>query len=248
MGSQTGQAGSSELERELEKEMFERIQEENLQLKEEIERLRQRESVYSWSQVSEKTSPVPPPPRREWEGENRARFTPGGTQVPTTPPPMEEVEIASLSMVVGSRDQEGVPHEVARGPGGVRGVTECGGDKVCLGLKVEERGKECDGLRGWQEMERKNVEVMTPLEARAAWLEREARRLQEAMHAANQGDGRRLKSTYWSTPFERVSEREQEDAQDEERDSLKAIPSCFQSYLNLMFGMPLWRRAIGLLS
>lgn len=95
MGSQTGQAGSSELERELEKEMFERIQEENLQLKEEIERLRQRESVYS------QTSPVPPPPRREWEGENRARFTPGGTQVPTTPPPMEEVEMPVFPWWVG---------------------------------------------------------------------------------------------------------------------------------------------------
>lgn len=80
LGSQAGQAGSSELERELEKEMFEWIQEENLQLKEEIERLRQRESASSWSQVSEKTSPVPPPPRSEWESENRARFTPGGTQ------------------------------------------------------------------------------------------------------------------------------------------------------------------------
>lgn len=224
LGSQTGQAGSSELERELEKEMFERIQEENLQLKEEIERLRQRESASSWSQLSEKTSPVPPPPRREWESENRARFTPGGTQVPSTPPPTEEVEMPVFPWWVGSRDQEGVPHEVARGPGGVRGASECGGDKVCLGPKVEERGKECDGLRGWQEMERKNVEVMTPLEARAAWLEREAKRLQEAMRAANQGDGRRLKSTYWSTPFERVSEREQEEAHDEERDSLKAIP------------------------
>lgn len=224
LGSQTGQAGSSELERELEKEMFERIQEENLQLKEEIERLRQRESASSWSQLSEKTSPVPPPPRREWESENRARFTPGGTQVPSTPPPTEEVEMPVFPWWVGSRDQEGVPHAVARGPGGVRGASECGGDKVCLGPKVEERGKECDGLRGWQEMERKNVEVMTPLEARAAWLEREAKRLQEAMHAANQGDGRRLKSTYWSTPFERVSEREQEEAHDEERDSLKAIP------------------------
>lgn len=220
---QTNQGdGSQSLERELEKRMFEWVQEENLLLKQEIERLRQKESASSWSQVSEQASPVPPPPKREREPEHGARFTPNGTRVPDLPP-SEEVRVPEFPWWADEHQAACV--------GEVPGDKELGGVKVCPGHKAQEGDceygglKDCHGPGGGEVHEHgANGREMTPLEARAIWLEREAKKLQEAMNAAHQAEGRRLKSTYWSVPFEKTYGKNTEEMGSEDRDGLKSIP------------------------
>ena len=244
---QIGQAGeSSSLERELEKRMFEWVQEENWRLKMEIERLRQRESTSSWSQASEKMSPVPPPPRGEEGWRARAKFTPNRTRVPDMPPP-EDMRVPEFPWWTGQELHGEPSQEEVRDHGRDLRPGVCGGAKVCPGPKAPAGVWGCGGhkeRRGhggaagdhigvepgdWGSMrkadeERATQEVMTPLEARAAWLEREARRLQEAMNEAHGREGGRLKSFYWSVPFEKAFGKEGEESSWEERDSLKAIP------------------------
>jgi len=85
---------SDGLERDLEKALFEKIQEENQSLKLELERVRMMMKVSSsgWSEVSgegcQSPQPPPPPPERK---EEKNRHTPNGTQVPEGPPPTGEL-------------------------------------------------------------------------------------------------------------------------------------------------------------
>eukprot|EP00434_Breviolum_minutum_P025704 symbB.v1.2.022715.t1/scaffold2026.1/size92022/4 len=85
---------SDGLERDLEKALFEKIQEENQSLKLELERVRMMMKVSSsgWSEVSgdgcQSPQPPPPPPERK---EEKNRHTPNGTQVPEGPPPTGEM-------------------------------------------------------------------------------------------------------------------------------------------------------------
>ena len=98
-----------DLQRALEREVVDQLHRENLQLKLEVEKLKEvREQTMSsaaqssWSEVSQGEGGVPPPPpppprsrspaRRALQSRDQ-RFTPQGTKVPdTSPPPDEEVD------------------------------------------------------------------------------------------------------------------------------------------------------------
>ena len=90
---------TDDLQRSLEKELLAQLHEENVRLKQELERHKERSSRSSWSAVSpvESAVPVAPtstpprsrtPTRREKEKDD-ARYTPQGTRVPDGPPPSE---------------------------------------------------------------------------------------------------------------------------------------------------------------
>ena len=88
---------ANDLERELEKTMFEKVQEENETLRLELERMKKVMSASSsgWSEVSgvgEKTPPPPPPPM-DGSGFSKGnpKFTPNGTRVPDQPPPVGDL-------------------------------------------------------------------------------------------------------------------------------------------------------------
>lgn len=91
--------GVDELQRSLEKEMMAQLHEENLMLKQELEKQKEKSSRSSWSAVSLTESAVPaaptstPPrsrtPTRRESGINEPRFTPHGTRVPEGPPPSD---------------------------------------------------------------------------------------------------------------------------------------------------------------
>ena len=83
-----------DLERAMEKEVFMQLHEENLKLKSEIEKLQQQTkngNSSGWSEVSMGTETRGPPMGEA--AEERARFTPNGTRVPSGPPPGDEDEI-----------------------------------------------------------------------------------------------------------------------------------------------------------
>lgn len=95
-----GGSGPDSLERAIEKEMMERLHQENLRLKQELETLQQsrgpRTTPSSWSAVSpeEVEGPIPPPPRSRTPTRSTSmavgpKFTPHGTRVPEGPPPEE---------------------------------------------------------------------------------------------------------------------------------------------------------------
>ena len=91
--------GVDELQRSLEKEMMAQLHEENLMLKQELEKQKEKSSRSSWSAVSLTESAIPaaptstPPrsrtPTRREGGINEPRFTPHGTRVPEGPPPCD---------------------------------------------------------------------------------------------------------------------------------------------------------------
>lgn len=74
------------LEREIEKSMFEKIQEENHALRLELENIKKAMGVKQSSGVGEQTPPPPPPSDgEERRGNAQERFTPNGTKVPSLP-------------------------------------------------------------------------------------------------------------------------------------------------------------------
>ena len=105
-GSVTEENG---LQRALEKEMVERLHQENLQLKFEMEQLKRNQAMAeggttttSWSEVSIPGGGVPPPPPRSRSPTRRClqkqeeKFTPQGTRVPDTPPPSDDATLPAV--------------------------------------------------------------------------------------------------------------------------------------------------------
>ena len=95
------------LQRALEQEVVEKLHQENLRLKSEMEQLRRSksqvgsgETTSSWSEVSEKWIPPPPPrsrsPTRRCLRTQEERFTPQGTRVPDTAPPGGDVSLPAV--------------------------------------------------------------------------------------------------------------------------------------------------------
>ena len=216
----------SGLQRAIEKELMEQLQDENVQLLEEIRRLKSQNrseeaSVSQWSEVSG-SQPQPPPPVTPLKNERRdvngdlERYTPGGTKVPSGPPPKsperevppwplegyERVDVEKVWKDFGShhgvarvdlRDRS--PRRGARSPR--HGVCE-GGDLrsrhgVCEGGADRSRhelcGKESNGTM---------ADVLTSVQARAVWLERELE-LMKATLKNQEVVG--LKSDYWKKPI-----------------------------------------------
>ena len=82
----------SEIEKSLEEEMFQQLWDENVALRQELENRKRLENqsgtAYSWSAVSSAGQPSQTTPRkRTMATSGELRYTPGGTQVPTTTPP-----------------------------------------------------------------------------------------------------------------------------------------------------------------
>ena len=97
----TATRGVDELQRALERELMAQLHEENLKLKMELEKQKERSSRSSWSAVSPEVSAGPAAPnstpprsrtpsRRDW-GLDEPRYTPQGTRVPEGPPPSDSL-------------------------------------------------------------------------------------------------------------------------------------------------------------
>ena len=105
-GSVTEENG---FQRALEKEMVERLHQENVQLKFEMEQLKRIQAMAeggttttSWSEVSIPGEGIPPPPPRSRSPTRRClqkqeeKFTPQGTRVPDTPPPSDDATLPAV--------------------------------------------------------------------------------------------------------------------------------------------------------
>ena len=151
------------IQRALEKEIVEHLHKENQRLKRCIEELKKKSEKGSWSEVSQTGMSDPLTPRQIRHGapEEQDRYTPGGTKVPPGPPP-EDDELGSR-MPVWPPSLDGVQYEIHPRKNTV---------KACLGMEEPKMGR--GALR-------QDGGSLSPLEARAAWLERETVALRKAM-------------------------------------------------------------------
>ena len=207
------------LERALEREMVSILHKENLQLKEELQAMKERMSSTAWSEVTPSVDvPRPPegtPPRsgglrmeEGWE----ILHTPNGTRVPTGPPPPEmppwpfhyyekEEGMADCMKWLGPWEDEGLRRLTLHDP--VYG----GGNDSRHGLRDGGRnsrmmrdGSHPQGLCEGGRQSRRDEELMSAAEARAVWMERELHGMKQALdHMKRAG----LNSGYWSEPAKR---------------------------------------------
>lgn len=162
--------GQSRLEQDLGQLMFEQLQEENHLLRMQLEAVKRKHesgssgdgsTPTSWSCVSKRDGqPRPPPPKspRLHEGAQHGggqhRFTPGGTRIPDGPPPDDGENIVKPEFVLPAW------------PPSLEGYGNCEREERKSG------GKLGDGRKPpW--MQAANQLVMSPRQARMAWLERE---------------------------------------------------------------------------
>ena len=191
--------GRSSLERDLGRLMFEQLQEENHLLRMQLEAAKRKQesgscgdgsTPTSWSCVSKRDGqPRPPPPKTPRLQENdpqrggsRHRFTPGGTRVPDGPPPRDEVKEQSEVLF-------------PEWPPCLEGYAGC---------EIEARksgGRMGDGSppKWMREADRL---VMSPRQARMAWLEREVWAMRDALKSESVRHGW---SSYWMKPAHRWS-------------------------------------------
>ena len=157
------------IQRVLEKEIVEHLHKENQRLKRCIEELKKKSEKGSWSEVSQTGMSDPLTPRQIRHGapEERDRYTPGGTKVPPGPPP-EDDELGSR-MPVWPPSLDGVQYEIHPRKNTV---------KASLGMEEPKMGR--GALR-------QDGGSLSPLEARAAWLERETVALRKS-HARRTGE------------------------------------------------------------
>eukprot|EP00434_Breviolum_minutum_P018336 symbB.v1.2.016177.t1/scaffold1227.1/size245474/4 len=222
-------------QRALEREMVEKLQEDNRKLQRELQDLKMQRDLEnysglesSWSDVSSR--PQPPPPEEENEPQ---RFTPNGTKVPKGPPPNFDERVPSWPL--GPYEQSAVDcvwkqlgptavsvgeaarlHDGRVGHGArsrhVRSHHDCGpGHGARSRQEPEHRGCR-DG--GGAERSRHGVaegevgeqstqtmsDVLTSVQARAFWLERELESLKGALNDQRQNT---LTSEYWRKPVHR---------------------------------------------
>ena len=230
------------LQRELEKEVVQQLHVENQCLRMQIDRLqaekRMRETPSSWSAVTpevehraHEVAPPPPrsrsPTRRSKEGLGGLRFTPGGTQVPQGPPPMDEVpcppQLPEWPAFLRSYEvcEAGGPCLNTLGPARVnvfreeRGVSlhdaECGRgvDPRYLHDGVYGRGVDPRNLhdKGYGRGVRSRYEAglvqdrvereMESMNLKAKWLENEIASFKRALDA----EGKRGSSQHWNPEY-----------------------------------------------
>ena len=207
------------LERALEREMVSILHKENLQLKEELQAMKERMSSTAWSEVTPSVDvPRPPegtPPRsgglrmeEGWE----ILHTPNGTRVPTGPPPPEmppwpfhyyekEEGMADCMKWLGPWEDEGLRRLTLHDP--VYG----GGNDSRHGLRDGGRnsrmmrdGSHSQGLCEGGRQSRRDEELMSAAEARAVWMERELHGMKQALDQMKRAG---LNSGYWSEPANR---------------------------------------------
>ena len=203
------------LQRAIEQELFDRLQEENAQLIEGVRRLRSQRksettSVSQWSEVSG-SQPQPPPltPARKEERQvlEEERFTPNGTRIPSGPPPSspgseipswpldgyERVDVDRVWKDFGSKVLLGESSLRDRSPRrGARSSRHEGCDRGAMGPRqgqVQQETRKGETL----------AEVLTGVQARALWLERELVSMKAAL---NRQEVAGLKSDYWKKPVD----------------------------------------------
>ena len=219
-------------QRALEREMLEKLREDNRQLQSELQDLKmQREMevnsgvASSWSDVSSRPQP-PPPPREEEEPQ---RFTPNGTRIPKGPPPNLDDRVPSWPlgpyeasavdrvwkhlgpMAVSVGDQPRLHDGRAghgAGPRHVRDHGDCGQGRGARS-RHEQGQHDC---RDREEVFGKDVaeertqtmsEVLTSVQARAFWLEKELESIKGALNSQHRAT---VSSEYWEKPVHRYGE------------------------------------------
>eukprot|EP00434_Breviolum_minutum_P024672 symbB.v1.2.021788.t1/scaffold1903.1/size96501/2 len=219
-------------QRALEREMLEKLREDNRQLQSELQDLKmQREMevnsgvASSWSDVSSRPQP-PPPPREEEEPQ---RFTPNGTRIPKGPPPNLDDKVPSWPlgpyeasavdrvwkhlgpMAVSVGDQPRLHDGRAghgAGPRHVRDHGDCGQGRGARS-RHEQGQHDC---RDREEVFGKDVaeertqtmsEVLTSVQARAFWLEKELESIKGALNSQHRAT---VSSEYWEKPVHRYGE------------------------------------------
>lgn len=172
-----GAGGDEDLQRALEREVVEQLHQENQRLKRCIEELKKKSDGGSWAEVSQQGVPDPTTPReiRQGEMEKGNRYTPGGTKVPPGPPAEdgnEDVRLPAWPPLL-----EGVYYETQPVKSSVKSSV-----KASMGMEE---------LRMNRAPRHQQGEVMSPLEARAMWLERETVALRKAMQEQQDQMGKR---------------------------------------------------------
>lgn len=224
------------LQRLLEREVVEKLHQENLYLKEQVDKLLiESRAGTSWSEVSSRDkvssggmsrrsrSPLPRPPMS-----GDVQYTPQGTRIPTGPPPRTptcspQPPPRLPAWPFGKEDYE--RHD-DQGPCLRRWGSEIapvrdlhhgrqgGGTRSRQGLwdgGTSSRHGLCGrGTGSRQELYHEDGGELTPAQARMKWLEREVAALKEAMSTQSNG-GHGVSSRYWE-PFQRSQQGSSENA------------------------------------
>ena len=215
------------LQRALEQEMVEKLHQENLRLKSEMEQLRRSqillgsgETTSSWSEVTENGIPPPPPrsrsPTRRCLRTQEERFTPQGTRVPDTAPPEGEGSLPAIPPWPWG--ENGYERSDVSGPclrswgpslsGGVRYISGGQGHREVHNGELRRRGVARGEVQGGVNVRHGEPdEVMNAATARAEWLRQELMTLQLQMERETKYSGSKLVSDYWKQP---VSRQEQQ--------------------------------------
>ena len=228
-GSVTEENG---LQRALEKEMVERLHQENVQLKFEMEQLKRIQAMAeggttttSWSEVSIPGEGVPPPPPRSRSPTRRClqkqeeKFTPQGTRVPDTPPPSDDATLPAVPPWPWGTDgyeksEMDGPCQRSWGPslrGGVRYLSREGRPRQQRDWRDEDwplRGRDRGDVQG-DVLSRHGEpdEVMDAATARAEWLRQELMTLQLQMERDARRSSGKLSSDYWKQPIARQEQQ-----------------------------------------
>ena len=216
-----------DLQRELEKELVDKLKEENEKLQQELQFWRAKSTGGRDGERKRTGSPIPPPPpmmspslprdeKRRFESEHQ-RFTPDGTRVPSLPPPLEgaravppwplehydgcEAERVWKEMgwnpsIISRREAPGhgtrqpqLHHEVLGG----------GAGRPRLHHEVHGGGSGRTRQELPQREESMN-EILTSVQARAVWLERELEAMKRTL--AKQPVVK-FENGYWTEPVKR---------------------------------------------
>ncbi len=187
-GKRSSGLGAGDLEREIEKSMFEQVRRENEELKKELEKLKsvKSEGASSWCEVGTsqlELTPPPPPPKRVDSEKNGVRCTPNGTRVPLGSPPAEEVPVWPFE--VDFQDYEHVEN----------------GDRW---MRIGPTPPVIGGGRSPRELE-ENLwsPYVHQLGKKTEWMEKELLDMKIALEAERRHARRRgaLMSGYWDVPF-----------------------------------------------
>ena len=187
-GIRSNSSADGDLERELEKSMFDQVRRENEELKKELERMKgiKSEGSGSWSEVGVsqlELTPLPPPPKKEENGKGGVRHAPNGTRVPQGSPPVEDVPVWPFEVDFQSYEQvEGGQRWMRMGPAPPTVGSGNGREDLEEGMwppYVQQLGRKAE----W--MEKELLEMKLALEA-------------ERRQAKRTGA---LISGYWDVPF-----------------------------------------------
>ena len=222
--------GKETLQRALEQELFDKLKDENEKLQKELRFWKTQGRSEGNGMRARSRSPIPPPPpmmrsppqrqvgKRQF-AEEHEKFTPNGTRVPSIPPPLTVVEgmpqwplenydgyevervwkemgwqpsvVLRHGLQGGGARSPRLHHELSGGGAGSPGLHH----ELSGGGNVKPRHGQVQG-------EGSMNEILTSVQARAVWLEREL----EAMKRTLANQPTRLSSEYWKDPVKRYED------------------------------------------